>query len=98
MVILTGRRHLLEIVGALRPPRRFARGLNRRQQQRHQHADDRDHHEQFDERKTRRCREDQEGCSMCLSLRACFEIRNRVLLVVAVCREIQCWQILKLIL
>ena len=44
---------LLEIVLALRAARRFAGRLNRRQQQGDQDADDRDHDQQFDERKAR---------------------------------------------
>ena len=36
---------LSQVVGALRAPRRLARGLHGRQQQRDQHADDRDHDE-----------------------------------------------------
>jgi len=43
---------LVKIIDALRPPGRFARRLNRRQQQRNQDADDRDHDEQLDEGKT----------------------------------------------
>jgi hypothetical protein len=37
--------YLLDIVGALSSPRRFARRLHRRQQQRHQHADDGNDHQ-----------------------------------------------------
>lgn len=44
---------LPEIIAALQPPGRFARGLDRRQQQPDQQADDRDYHQQFDERKCR---------------------------------------------
>ena len=40
---------LLQVVDALRAAGRFARGLHRRQQQRHQNADDGDHHQQLDQ-------------------------------------------------
>ena len=43
---------LLHVVGARAAPRRFAGSLHRRQQQRDQHADDRDHHQQLDQRKS----------------------------------------------
>jgi hypothetical protein len=43
---------LVQVVGALRAPRRLARGLHRRQQDRHEHADDRDHDQQLDQRKS----------------------------------------------
>jgi hypothetical protein len=43
---------LLEVVLALRSPRRLARGLDRRQQERDQYPDNRDHNQQLDERKT----------------------------------------------
>ena len=42
---------LLEVVGALHPPGGFPRGLHGRQQQRDQDPDDRDHDQQFHERK-----------------------------------------------
>ena len=45
-----GQHDLLDVVGALRPPPRLAGGLDRRQQQRDQQADDRDHDQQFDQR------------------------------------------------
>jgi hypothetical protein len=41
-------RKLLQMVLALVPPRRFARGLYRRQQQRDQDANDGYYHQQFD--------------------------------------------------
>jgi hypothetical protein len=44
---------LLEIVPALRPPGRFARLLNRGQQQGNQDRNDGDHDEQLDQRETR---------------------------------------------
>jgi hypothetical protein len=47
-----GQADLLEIVAALRPPGRFAGGLHGRQQQTNQDADDRDHDQQLDQRKT----------------------------------------------
>jgi hypothetical protein len=43
---------LLEIVRALRPPRRFAGCLDRRQEQGNQDADDRDHDQKLYERET----------------------------------------------
>ena len=51
VIVVQREPHLPQIVRALRPAGRLAGGLNRRQQQRHQHADNRDHDEQFDERK-----------------------------------------------
>ena len=42
--------NLAEIVRALAPPSRFARRLDRRQEQCHQHANDGDHHQQLNER------------------------------------------------
>ena len=45
---------VLEIVYTLRPPRGFAGGLDCRQQQCDQDADDRDHHQQLDEREARK--------------------------------------------
>jgi hypothetical protein len=45
---------LLKVVDALSPASRFASGLNCRQQQGDQDADDRDYHEQFDEGKRTR--------------------------------------------
>ena len=44
-VVVHRQRQLPQIVLALAPPRRLARRLNRRQQQRHQDADDGDHHQ-----------------------------------------------------
>ena len=43
---------MFQIILALRSPGRLARRLNRRQQQRHQNADDGNDHQQFDKRKT----------------------------------------------
>ena len=51
MIMMGGQAELPKIVRALRPPGRFAGRLNGRQQQRDQDADDRDHHQQLDERK-----------------------------------------------
>ena len=48
--IVHRQRELPQIVLALHPPRRFTSGLHRRQEQRHKNADDRNHHEQFDQR------------------------------------------------
>jgi hypothetical protein len=53
VIALQPEAELLEIVAALRPPRGFAGGLHRRQEQRHQEGDDRDHHEHLDEREAR---------------------------------------------
>jgi hypothetical protein len=52
VMIQAAQRQLLEIVLALTAARRFAGGLNRGQEQRHQDADDGDHHQQLDERET----------------------------------------------
>jgi hypothetical protein len=43
VVILQANADLLQIVDALRPPRGFTGSLYRRQQERHQNADNRDH-------------------------------------------------------
>ena len=43
---------LLQAVGAVRSPRRATGGLNRRQEQRNQHADNANHYEQFDQRES----------------------------------------------
>jgi hypothetical protein len=40
------------MVLALRTPRRLSGRLNRRQQERHENANDRNYHQQLDERKT----------------------------------------------
>jgi hypothetical protein len=47
-----GQANLLEMIGTLRPPRRFTGCLNRRQQQGNENPNDGDHHQKFDERKT----------------------------------------------
>ena len=54
-LLVSGQRDpdLLQVVDALAPPRRLAGRLHGRQQQRDQHADDGDHHEQLDQRETR---------------------------------------------
>ena len=49
VVLRGGQADLLEIVAALRSAGRFARRLHRGQKQRDQNADDRDHHQQFDQ-------------------------------------------------
>src|SRR5688572_20082382 len=54
MMILHRDPELPEIVRAARSPSRLARRLDRRQQQRNQRADDRNHHQQLDQRKTAR--------------------------------------------
>ncbi len=43
---------LLDVVDALRSPRRFSGRLDRRQEQGHENSNDGDHDEQLDERKT----------------------------------------------
>jgi len=43
---------LLEVIGALYPPRRFPGRLHGRQEQPHQDADDGNHHQQLDQGKT----------------------------------------------
>ena len=48
--IVNGQRELPHLVGALHAAGRFAGGLNRRQQERDQDADDRDHDQELDER------------------------------------------------
>ncbi len=50
VVIVHGQGDLLEVVHALDPPRRLAGALDGGEQQRDQDRDDRDHHEQFDQR------------------------------------------------
>ena len=50
-VVQTAQGELLEVVLALRLPRRLAGRLDRRQQQRDQDADDRDHDQKFHQRK-----------------------------------------------
>ena len=51
LMLQTTKRHLLQMVGALYLPGRFAGRLYGGQQQRHQDADDGDHDQQLDERK-----------------------------------------------
>ena len=46
---------LLQVIGAGHPPRGLARGLDRRQQQGNQNADDGDDDQEFDEGKTGAC-------------------------------------------
>ena len=50
VIVLGGQADLLEIVRALGTPRGLARGLDGRQEQRDQDGDDRDHHQQLDQR------------------------------------------------
>ena len=50
VVVLNGKRHLLEVVRALHAPRGFARRLNCRKEQPNQNADDSDHDQQLDQR------------------------------------------------
>ena len=49
VVILHGEPELLQVVHALGPPRRLARRLHCRQEQRDQDGDDGDHHQKFDQ-------------------------------------------------
>jgi hypothetical protein len=51
-VVVHSQRDVLQVVGALHPPSRFTRGLNRWQQQRYQDADDGDDDKQFHQRET----------------------------------------------
>lgn len=51
VVVVKSQPDLFEIILALRPPRRFARLLNGRQQQRDQYRNDGDHHQQFNQGK-----------------------------------------------
>jgi hypothetical protein len=51
-IVQGGQSELLHVVLALASAGRFACCLNRRQEQRNQDADDRDHNEQLDQRKT----------------------------------------------
>ena len=53
LVVVHGHADLVQIIPARRFSRRFARGLNGRQQQRHQDPDDGDDDEQLDKRKRR---------------------------------------------
>ena len=48
---MQGQADLLEVVGALSPSRGLASRLDRRQEQGDQDRDDRDHHQQLDQRK-----------------------------------------------
>ena len=50
MEIVRGQRELSQVVLALRGPHRLPRLLYRGQQERNQHADDRDDNQQLDER------------------------------------------------
>jgi hypothetical protein len=52
-VVVEAQADLLKIVGALHAPRRLARHLHRRQQERDQDADDRNHDQKFNEGKPR---------------------------------------------
>ena len=49
VIVVHRQADLLQVVGALHPAGRLARRLHGRQQQGDQHADDRDHDEQFDQ-------------------------------------------------
>lgn len=51
MVQLQREPELLDVVGTLDAPSRFARGLNGRQDHRHEYADDGNDDEELDERK-----------------------------------------------
>jgi hypothetical protein len=52
VIILQRQTVLLQVVTTLRSPRRFARSLHCRQEQRDQDANDRDYHQKFDQRKS----------------------------------------------
>jgi hypothetical protein len=52
VVIVSGQTQLLQVVFALGTTSGFASLLDGRQQQRHKNRDDRDHHQQFDQRET----------------------------------------------
>jgi hypothetical protein len=52
MVVVQREADLLDVVGALRAPRRLPRRLDGGQQQGDQDNDDRDHHQQLDQRET----------------------------------------------
>jgi hypothetical protein len=54
VIILGGQPHLLEVVHALRPRRRFADLLHGRQQEADQDGDDRDDDQKLDEREPAR--------------------------------------------
>ena len=56
MVVVQGQADLLEIIQATRPVGGFAHLLNRRQQETDKDSDDRDHHQQFDQREARSLR------------------------------------------
>ena len=51
-ILAGGQANLAHVVRACRPPPRLAGRIDGRQQQADQDADDRDHHQQLDERKT----------------------------------------------
>jgi len=53
MVVVDGSADLLEVVLALGPGRGLADLLDRGKQEPHQHGDDRDHHQEFDQREGR---------------------------------------------
>ncbi len=52
MVVVQRKADLLEIVLARQPPRRLAGRLHGRQEERHEDADDEDHHEKLNERES----------------------------------------------
>jgi len=54
VMVVESQSDLLEVVDALHPPRGLAGGLHGRQEQGDQDANDRDHHEQLDQRETMR--------------------------------------------
>jgi len=49
LMLQTSQRNLLEVVGTFCSPTGLARRLHRRQQKRHQHADDGDHRQELNE-------------------------------------------------
>jgi hypothetical protein len=52
VIVVDRQPDLLEVVAAAHPPRGFASSLDGGQQQPDQHTDDRNHDQQFDQRKT----------------------------------------------
>jgi hypothetical protein len=67
VMIQRGQSQVFEIVAAAAATGRFARRLNGGQQQCYQDPDDRDHHEQFDERKARSSQAKLANRSLCVN-------------------------------
>ena len=51
-IVMNRQAQLLHVVDALRPPRRLTSGLNGGEQQGNQNRDDRNHHQELDQRET----------------------------------------------